>query len=76
MSNRANEDLMDSLHQALASEMLTWIKSGDLTAQQASAIVKFLKDNDITGIPLEGSPLSALQGLLPELTFDDVQRHL
>ena len=76
MSKRASEDLMDALHQALASEMLGWIQSGELTAQQASTIVKFLKDNDITGVPIEGSPLSALAGLIPELTFDDVQRHI
>jgi len=70
---RASDDLMGELHSRLATEMLEWIKNGDLTPQQATAISKFLKDNDITGAVVQGSPLAALAGIIPELTFDDVQ---
>ena len=72
MSNRASEDLMDQLHATLAAEMIQWIKNGDLQPSQASVIVKFLKDNDITGVASEGPPLASLVGLIPELTFEDV----
>ena len=74
MSKRASEDLMDELHSALAKEMVQWIAAGELSPAQASVIVKFLKDNDITGVPINGSPLASLAGLIPELTFEDTQR--
>ena len=76
MSKRASDELMSELHGALAAEMTQCIKNGDLTTAQATCITKFLKDNDITGVPIEGSPLAGLAGLIPELTFDDVQKHL
>ena len=67
---------MAELHSALATEMVQWIKAGDLSPAQASVITKFLKDNDITGVASEGSPLASLMGMIPELTFEDVQRHI
>ena len=76
MSERASDELMSQLHGALAEEMTRWIKDGQLTTAQATCITKFLKDNDITGVAAEGSPLAGLAGLIPELTFDDVQRHI
>ena len=76
MSKRASEDLMATLHAALASEMVEWIKSGELSPAQASVITRFLKDNDITGVAIEGSPLASLAGMIPELTFEDVQSHI
>ena len=75
MSNRASEDILATLHATLAEEMVTWIKNGDLSPAQASVITKFLKDNDITGVACEGSPLASLAGLIPELQFDDVKGH-
>ena len=76
MSKRASEDQMGELHGLLAMEMAEWIKRGELSPAQASVIVKFLKDNDITGVPVAGSPLASLAGLIPELDFEDVQRHI
>lgn len=76
MSKRASEDQMGELHGLLAMEMAEWIKRGELSPAQASVIVKFLKDNDITGVSVTGSPLASLAGLIPELTFDDVQEAL
>ena len=67
---------MGELHGLLAMEMAEWIKRGELSPAQASVIVKFLKDNDITGVPVTGSPLASLAGLIPELDFEDVQRHI
>ena len=30
----------------------------------------------VTGVAVDGSPLAGLAGLIPELTFDDVKRHI
>ncbi len=76
MAKRASEDSLDQLHAGLAKAMLSWIEAGDLQPAQAAQIIKFLKDNDISGVAVAGSPLAALMGKLPELTFDDVQAHL
>lgn len=75
MANRASEDILATLHAALAEEMVGWIKNGDLTPAQATVITRFLKDNDITGVACEGSPLAALAGIIPELDFEDVRGH-
>ena len=76
MTSRASEDLMDLLHAGLAKQMLSWIEEGELQPAQAAQIIKFLKDNDISGVAVTGPPLAALMGKLPELTFEDVQSHL
>ena len=73
--SRASEEILATLHAKLAEEMVGWIKNGDLSPAQASVITKFLKDNDITGVACEGSPLASLAGLIPELNFEDVRGH-
>ena len=75
MTNRASEEILATLHATLAEEMVNWIKNGDLSPAQASVITKFLKDNDITGVAAEGSPLAALANIIPELDFEDVRGH-
>ena len=76
MAKRASEDSLDQLHAGLAKAMLSWIEAGDLQPAQAAQIIKFLKDTDISSVPVVGSPLANLMGKLPELTFEDIQAHL
>jgi hypothetical protein len=38
--------------------------------------VDWLKANDITGVPVENSPLAGLVGLIPELSFDEVAEEI
>ena len=74
--SRANEDAFDELHGLLTTELITRIKSGTATTSALKAAADWLSKNNVTGVAAEGSPLAGLAGLIPELTFDDVQNHL
>ena len=72
MAKRASEDLFDELHALLTNEIIDRIKSGEATTADLRAAIDWLKVNDITGVAVEGSPLSSLMGMIPDLTFDEV----
>ena len=72
MAKRASEDLFDELHALLTNELIGRIKSGEATTADLRAASDWLKVNDITGVAVEGSPLSSLMGMIPDLTFDEV----
>lgn len=76
MAKRAGEELFDELHSLLTTELISRIKSGEATTADLKAASDWLHKNDITGVAFEGNPLASLAGLIPELTFDDVQRHI
>ena len=69
---RANEESFDELHSLLTNEIISRIKSGEATTADLRAAIDWLAKNDITGVAVQGSPLAGLAGLIPELTFDDV----
>ena len=76
MAQRASEEAFEELHAILTKEIIARIKSGEATTADLRAAIDWLKVNDITGVAVEGSPLAGLAGLIPELTFDDVQNSL
>lgn len=76
MTKRANEDLFDELHSLLTNELVGRIKSGEASTADLRAAIDWLSKNDITGLPVSGSPLASLMGTIPELTFDDVQGYI
>ena len=76
MAKRASEDSFDELHALLTNEIIARIKSGEATTADLRAAIDWLHKNDITGVPVSGSPLSNLAGLIPELDFEDVQRYI
>ena len=76
MAKRASEDLFDELHSLLTTELIARIKSGEASTADLRAASDWLKANDITGVPVEGSPLAGLAGLIPELDFEEVQRYI
>ena len=76
MTKRANEDLFDELHSLLTNELVGRIKSGEASTADLRAAIDWLTKNDITGLPVSGSPLASLMGTIPELTFDDVQGYI
>lgn len=76
MTTRASEEAFDELHALVTTEITQRIKSGEASTADLRAAIEWLKANDITGVPVDGSPLAGLVGLIPELTFDDVQRHV
>lgn len=72
MNKRASEDTFDSLHRLLTEEFVMRLKSGEATTADLRAAADWLHKNDITGVAVAGSPLAGLAGLIPELTFEDV----
>ena len=72
MNKRASEDTFDILHKLVTDEFVTRIQSGEATTADLRAATDWLQKNDITGVAVTGSPLSNLAGLIPELTFEDV----
>ena len=74
--SRANESQFDELHSLLTQEIISRIKSGEASIADLRAAIEWLKVNDVTGVAVEGSPLANLVGLIPELTFDEVQEGL
>ena len=58
------KQVLSALHTAVAEELLERVKSGEAKPADISNAIKFLKDNNIDAIPIEGSPLNdLLQGL-------------
>ena len=76
MSKRAGEDAFAELHSLVTNELISRVKNGEATTADLKAATDWLHKNNITGVPVDGSPLAALAGIIPELTFDDVQRHI
>jgi hypothetical protein len=68
MSNKASFDLLESLHNAVATELLQKVQSGEATAAELSAAIKFLKDNGVEAMPVGDNPISKLFHALP---FED-----
>ena len=64
---KATEDQFNELHRLVTEEYLRRIKSGEATTQDLKAMCDWLKNNDISGIALEGSPLDQLASILPKI---------
>lgn len=64
------------LHGLLTKELISRIQSGEATTADLRAAIDWLAKNDITGVPVEDSPLASLAGLIPELSFEDVQEEI
>lgn len=69
MTKRANDDLLGTLHEAIAKELLARVKSGEASPADLSAAIRFLKDNKIEAVVETGDTLDQLYKNLP--TFDD-----
>ena len=76
MAKRATEEAFEELHELLTTEIISRIKTGEATTADLRAAIDWLKVNDITGVAISGSPLAGLAGLIPELTFEDMERHV
>jgi len=73
MTTRANEDQFNELHGLVTNELIMRIKSGTATTQDIKAAADWLAKNNITGVPVLGSPLATLFSSL-ELEIEDVER--
>ena len=59
------DKMLSTLHVAVAQELLDRIAAGDAKPADISNAIKFLKDNNIDAVPVQGSPLDGLLGALP-----------
>lgn len=73
MTQRANEDQFNELHGLVTNELIGRIKSGTATTQDIKTAADWLAKNNITGVPVLGSPLATLFNSL-ELEIEDVER--
>jgi len=67
----ATTDILATLHNAVAEDLLGKVLGGEATAQELNAAIKFLKDNGIEALPVENSPLAELASSLPSFTDED-----
>ena len=73
MTKRATEEAFNELHGLVTNELIGRIKSGTATMQDLKAATDWLAKNNITGVPVLGSPLANLFDSL-ELELEDVER--
>jgi len=76
MKKRATEDQFNELHNLVTSEFLKRVKSGEASTQDLKAACEWLKTNDISGVAMEGSPLSRLAAVMPKVDPELVQSRL
>ena len=76
MNKRASEDCFNELHNIVTEELLSRIKSGEASTQDIKAAIEWLHKNDITGVAVEGNPLSKLANIMPEIDPEMVQQRL
>jgi|TARA_E500000305_G_C3934942_1_gene194599 hypothetical protein len=73
---KATEEQFNELHNLVTTEFLDRVRSGLATTQDLKAACDWLKTNDITGIALDGSPLSKLAAIMPTVDPELVQKRL
>jgi|TARA_Y100001938_G_C7947142_1_gene357346 hypothetical protein len=73
---KATEDQFNELHNLVTKEFLARIKSGEASTADLKAACDWLKTNDISGVALEGNPLSKLAAVMPTVDPELVQRRL
>ena len=64
------EEILKSLFDAVADDLLIKIKSGEAKPADLAVAVKFLKDNNITCVPTDGNSLEELMKSMPFTTED------
>ena len=73
---KATEDQFNELHNLVTKEFLNRIKAGEATTQDLKAACDWLAKNDISGVALEGNPLSKLASIMPSVDPELVQSRL
>lgn len=63
MSQKKKE--LDSIHTELTKELLRLIRSGEAKSSDLNVARQFLKDNDITTIPVDNNEITDLISELP-----------
>ena len=72
---KAQKEILEELHGSVALELLQRIRSGEARPADIANAIKFLKDNGIEGLPLEGSPLGNLLNIVPFPSKDQLKNN-
>ena len=64
--------LLKELHTKVAEDLLAKIKSGEASAQELSAAIKFLKDNSVVAMV---EPESTMAQLMAEVDWDEEEHY-
>ena len=62
---KARKEVLEELHGTVAVELLNRIRNGEARPADMANAIKFLKDNGIEGLPVEGAPLGNLVNSMP-----------
>jgi len=73
---KATEEQFNELHNLVTQEFLQRVKSGEASTQDLKAACDWLAKNDISGVAVEGNPLSKLAGIMPTIDPELVQSRL
>ena len=76
LKKKATEDQFNELHNLVTKEFLTRIKAGEASTQDLNAACDCLAKNDISGVAMEGNPLSKLASIMPSVDPELVQSRL
>ena len=63
---------LSTLYEAVADELLAKIQSGEAKPADLAVAVRFLKDNDITAIPINDNALQQLMESMPFPSDKDI----
>ena len=76
MNKKATEAQFNELHNLVTNEFLSRVKSGEASTQDLKAACDWLAKNDISGVAMEGNPLSKLASIMPSVDPELVQSRL
>jgi len=65
---------LNTLYEAVADELLAKIQSGEAKPADLAVAVRFLKDNDITAIPVNDNALQQLMESMPFPSDKDIAK--
>ena len=67
MAQKTTQELLADLHASLAEHLKYKLDEGIITAGELNILRQFLKDNQISAQPVEGTPFGDLVSSLPDL---------
>ena len=76
LKKKATEDQFNELHNLVTKEFRKRIKDGEASTQDLKAACDWLAKNDISGVAMEGNPLSKLASIMPSVDPELVQSRL
>ena len=65
MSNKTEKKL-SKLHELLTDKLTDIVKREDVSSAELNVVRQFLRDNNIDGLPVEGTALGELVSQLPD----------